>query len=93
MPWRLILFILLLVLIMFFVGYNLDNRSDISVVFYTFQDVPVFFAMFGSFLVGVIIMLPFALGSPFKKKQKTPKQKGRNADTHNEQRSEKAAQQ
>ena len=84
MPWRLILFLVLMVLIMFFVGYNLDNRSDISIIVHTFQDVPVFFAMFGSFLAGVVMMLPFALSSLFKKKHKTPKQKGRKAESTHE---------
>ncbi|GAB6090931.1 hypothetical protein [Spirochaeta dissipatitropha] len=62
MPWRLISFILVLVLIMFFIGFNLENRSDISVVFHTFEDIPIFFSMFASFLIGVVLMLPFALG-------------------------------
>lgn len=62
MPWRLISFILVLVLIMFFIGFNLENRSDISLVFHTFEDIPIFFSMFASFLIGVVLMLPFALG-------------------------------
>lgn len=75
MPWKLIAFILLLVLMMFFIGYNLENRADISVILYTFEDVPVFFSMFGAFLLGVMVALPFALGNPFKRNTKVPKKK------------------
>ncbi len=67
MPLKLIGTIILLVIVTIFCGFNLDevNRCDISVVFYTFRDVPVFLTVLVSFLAGMLVMSPFAL---FKKK-------------------------
>lgn len=67
MPLKLIGTIILLVIVTIFCGFNLDdvNRCDISVVFYTFRNVPVFLTVLVSFLAGMLVMSPFAL---FKKK-------------------------
>ncbi|MFW5801340.1 MAG: LapA family protein [Spirochaeta sp.] len=78
---------------MFFIGYNLENTADISVVFYTFEDVPIFFSMFGSFLIGVIIMLPFVFGKPLKKKLSSTKNKGEKSGKKNDQQQQKNTQQ
>ncbi len=67
MPWRLIVFVICLVLVTFFIGFNLGNVSDISFGFYTFSDVPIFMSMLLSFAVGMLIMMPFTFGRRKKK--------------------------
>lgn len=69
MPIRLIGTIILLILVTIFAGINLDNKCDITFVFYTFKDIPVFMTVIVSFAVGVILMLPFTFGRRSKKNQ------------------------
>jgi uncharacterized integral membrane protein len=59
MEWKIIFFVVILGLALAFVGLNLNNRSDISVGFYVWKEVPVFFTAFFSFTLGVLSMLPF----------------------------------
>ncbi len=59
MPWKLIVFLLTLTLIVCFIGFNLDHQSDISFGFYSFEEVPIFVSLFSAFLLGCLIMLPF----------------------------------
>ena len=68
MPIKLIGTIILLILVTIFAGVNLDNKCDITFIFYTFKEVPVFMTVIISFVIGVIIMLPFTFG----RKKKTP---------------------
>ena len=68
-PWRLILFLCILAIIILFIGFNITNASDISFGFYTFTSVPVFISLFIAFLFGAFVMLPFAVvGKKGKKK-------------------------
>ena len=68
MPIKLILFLIIIVVVTIFAGFNISNVCNVSLVFYEFQNVPVFVTVLFSFVIGVLIMLPFT----FKKKQ--PKQ-------------------
>ena len=52
--------ILSLVVLAFFIGFNLDNKCNVNVLFYTFQNVPVFITIIISFVVGVLFTMPFA---------------------------------
>ena len=65
MPVKLIGTIILLVIVTIFCGFNLENKCNISFVFYTFENVSVFITVMVSFFAGVLVMTPFAL---FKKK-------------------------
>ncbi|WP_053228061.1 DUF1049 domain-containing protein [Spirochaeta cellobiosiphila] len=69
MPWRMFMFFISLGVIIIFIALNLENRVNISFGFYVFQNVPVFIALFFSFLFGGIIMIPFT----FKHKVKSTK--------------------
>ena len=71
--WRLIMFIILCALFLFFVGVNLEHTSDISIGFHTFVDIPVFLITFSSFLIGMLFAIPLALsfGKKRKKSAKT----------------------
>ena len=70
MPLRLIGTIILLILVTIFAGVNLDNKCDITFIFYTFKQVPVFMTVIVSFAIGAILMLPFTLGRRRKRAQK-----------------------
>ena len=74
---NLISIIIGIVFIAFFAGFNLDNKCDVSLVFYTFKNIPVFFTILVSFAIGMLSSLPFALIHRNKKakKIKEPKEK------------------
>ncbi len=78
-PWRLILFLCILTLVMFFIGFNITNVSDISFGFYTFTEVPVFISLFIAFLFGVSIMLPFTFLRKKGKPGRIPVKDGQSA--------------
>jgi len=59
MPWRLIQFIVVFAVFLLFIVFNLENRSDISLGFYTFRSVPVFLTAFIAFIFGMLLTLPF----------------------------------
>ena len=67
MPLRLIGIIILVVFVAVLTGFNLGNTCSLW-FFHTFTGVPVFAAVIGAFLLGVIVTLPFTFGK--KKMQK-----------------------
>ncbi|MCR4714927.1 MAG: hypothetical protein K5751_11200 [Treponemataceae bacterium] len=71
MPWKMILFVIVIVLVAVFVGANHANACNISFIFTEFQNVPVYFTILFSFVVGMLVMLPFTIG---KKRGKAPRQ-------------------
>lgn len=77
MPIKLIGTIILLILVTIFAGVNLDNKCDITFIFYTFEQVPVFMTVIISFAIGLVLMLPFTLGRG-KKNTKKPVQSQQN---------------
>lgn len=70
MPIRLIGTIILLILVTIFAGANVDHKCDITFIFYTFHEVPVFMTVFVSFAIGAILMIPFTLGRKKREAQK-----------------------
>lgn len=62
MPWKLILFVIVIVLVAIFVGVNHANVCNISFIFTELQNVPVYLTILVSFVVGMLIMLPFTIG-------------------------------
>ena len=67
---RLIGFLIILIIFAVFSAFNLSNRSDISLAFYTFKNVPIFLSLLVSFILGSLFVLPFTL---FKTKKGTIK--------------------
>lgn len=59
MPWKLIAFLTILFAITCFIGFNLDNRCDVSFVFYKYENVPIFVSVLGAYLAGAISVFPF----------------------------------
>lgn len=89
MPFKLIAFLIVLLVAIFFIGFNLDNRCDVSVVFHTFEDVPIVLSLLAAYVLGSFSVIPFLLGRRRKKihvdkdekKQKKQKQKEQKKDS------------
>ena len=75
MPWRLVLFLIALGLVVAFAGFNAGNATDVSFGFHTFEAVPIFLSLFAAFFLGALIVLPFTVLRRSKKKPKQPKEK------------------
>ena len=72
MNWKLIYFLLIVLFLGLFAGFNMKNSCDISLIFYTFENVPVYVSNIFSFLIGLILTIPFFFGN---KKKKTVNEK------------------
>ena len=59
---RLIAFILVFALFLAFIGFNLENKCDVSFGIKIFSEVPVFLTAFFSFVLGMVFAVPFLLG-------------------------------
>jgi hypothetical protein len=80
MPWRLLFFAALIVLLAFFFGFNISNRCDISFIFVEFKNVSIVTSLASAFALGVIVSLPFALVGHKKKQKKGSNAQGAYAD-------------
>lgn len=69
MPWKFLLFLIGLALVIIFAGLNISHSTDISFGFHTFEDVPVFLGLGSAYLLGALTMLPFALSKALKKRR------------------------
>lgn len=78
MPWKLIFFLVLMGLVVFFAGFNLDNSSDVSFGFRTFEDVPIFLSLAIAFFGGAAVTLPFSFRKYLSKRARPPKLKKEN---------------
>ena len=58
---RLIAFILVFAIFLAFIGFNLENKCDISFGFMTFSEVPVFLSALSSFVLGMLVTVPLLL--------------------------------
>lgn len=68
MPFKFILFLLSIVIVAFFVGFNLDHRCDVSLILYTFKNVPIIISLVAAYVLGALSVLPVLLGSRKKKR-------------------------
>jgi uncharacterized integral membrane protein len=89
MPWRLIGFIVLFAVFLIFIGFNLENRCDISFGFYKLSQVPVYLTAFSSFVLGMLWAVPYIVSlrfkrkpgkDPVKEKKKPDPRKGQNTE-------------
>jgi uncharacterized integral membrane protein len=69
MPWRLLFFIICLVVFAIFSAVNATNTCNIWII-KTYQDVPVVIALVISFALGAIVTLPFAVAGRSKRAKK-----------------------
>jgi len=72
MPWRLVQFIAIFAVFLLFIIFNLENRSDISLGFVVFRDVPMFLTAFCSFIAGMLLTLPFLVAFKLKARRGEP---------------------
>jgi uncharacterized integral membrane protein len=70
MPWKMIGFLIVLVLVAFFASFNMNHRADISLGFYIYKDVPIFLSLLIAFLAGAVLIIPFTIGASLRKKSK-----------------------
>ena len=81
MPWRLIFVVILMGIVIAFIGFNLDNRADVSFGFHEYEAVPIFISLFVAFFAGIIVMFPFTLGFRRRRKEKVKKVKSEAKET------------
>ncbi len=67
MPWKLLMYLIVLGIVLAFIGLNLGNTTDISLGFTTFEAVPVFMSLFAAFFFGVILTIPLVMQSVSRK--------------------------
>ena len=67
---RFISTIIVFAVFLVFIVLNLNNKCDISLGFKTFEEIPVFLSILGSFTFGLLFAFPFAIS--FRKKVKKP---------------------
>ena len=86
---RIIVFIIIFALFLAFIVVNLDaeHRSNVSIIFHTFEDVPVFLSVFFAFVLGMFFSIPLFLYKNRKKstdnapvKTKKPKKSAQKQD-------------
>ncbi|AGT43950.1 hypothetical protein [Treponema pedis] len=84
MPWKVIYFLFIILAFALFAGFNMNNTCDVSLVFYTLKTVPVYVINLFSFLIGIVLTVPFFWGNK-KRNVKAPKHQGfSSAATDNE---------
>lgn len=59
-PWKLIVVLVIAVMLALFIGFNLENKCEISFVFVRLDSVPVYMTILISFAAGLVAALPFA---------------------------------
>ena len=70
MPWKLVTLIIIMILAIVFVGFNLNNKGDISLVFISLKDVPVTLSTLSAYVLGLITALVLVLGKNRRIKEK-----------------------
>ncbi len=76
MPIRMIVVIALVVFASLFTGFNLENKCSVW-FFHSFKDLPVVGVILGSFVAGVLVMLPFTFGKGGRREKKSSIKKER----------------
>ena len=74
MPWRFIGGLIILIFLVVFICLNLENKTNISFGFFSFNNVPAFLIVVVSFLIGALVALPISVFTNMTKKIKSKKQ-------------------
>ena len=59
MPWRLIRFLVVILILLLFVVFNLESKCNISFGFFVIKEVPVFLTIFFSLILGMFCAILF----------------------------------
>ena len=70
MPWKLVLFLICLVVTTVFIGFNLDYTCTVNVLFKTYTDAPISIVVLSSVVFGVIISSLFMISMKLSQKSK-----------------------
>ena len=62
MPWRVVGVFVILLIYTLFASFNIDHKSDISIIFFEFKEIPIFVITLMAFILGGIVVLPFTVG-------------------------------
>jgi uncharacterized integral membrane protein len=81
MPWRLIGLIVILAILLAFIGFNLDNTCAVSFGFTRLDNVPVYLTVFASFVLGMLMSVPFLISFALRKKNPKAPKKDKTAET------------
>ena len=73
MPWRMLLFLVVLALVVVLFAANMEHRSSFSFIFGHLEEVPVFMALLVAFIAGALTMLPFTIGPHRQRRRKQKK--------------------
>ncbi len=76
-PWKLLLFIIIVVLVIIFIGFNLDYRMTISFAIFKLENVPTIVVLAAVFLFGILFSFLFIFIAALKK----PKNGNKKNDT------------
>lgn len=79
MPFRLICILILVVFEGAFIGFNLENKCDVWLVFRVFEAVPVYITILVAFGAGVLFTIPFFVFNFKKGKGRASAKKERDA--------------
>jgi len=82
MPKRLIQIIIIFAIILLFIVFNLDYKCTIW-IFKTITDVPVFLIAFFSFVLGMLVTIPFFISHQMRKKREIENKKDVPSDPSN----------
>jgi uncharacterized integral membrane protein len=75
MPWKTLLFLFALSVVVVFAALNMHHTTNISFGFHEFTAVPIFVSLFVAFLAGNLFMVPLLFRKKLKKIPKSPKLK------------------
>jgi len=67
MPWRLLVLIIILAVLLAFITFNLENRCDVSFGVKVYKDIPIFLTIFTSFILGMLCALPIKINAGKKR--------------------------
>jgi uncharacterized integral membrane protein len=81
MPWRLIGLIIILAVLLVFIGFNLNNSCAISFGFTRIDNVPVYITIFASFVLGMLMSVPFLVSFAIRKKNPKAPPKSKTPET------------
>ena len=89
MPWRMLLFLMALALVVVLFAANMEHRSSFSFIFGRLEQVPVFMALLVAFIAGAITMLPFTIRS--RRQLRMKQQKHKATELHQKRRTDETA--